>query len=100
MSALSSPAPSPPRLLRYARKDSVGFPRLLHRARKDSVGSPRLLRRFALLAMREEEVPLAITKIQHVVQPFKVACQRYAWARLKPRTTLPHVACCASLDHA
>ena len=46
---LSSPAPSPPRLLRFARKDSVG--------------SPRLLRRFALLAMREEEVPLAMTKM-------------------------------------
>jgi len=47
-SVLSSPAPSPPRLLRYARKDSVGF--------------PRLLRRFALLAMRDE-VPLAMTKM-------------------------------------
>ncbi len=31
MSALSSPGASPPRLLRYARKDSVGSPRLLRR---------------------------------------------------------------------
>ena len=38
------PSPPPPRLLRFARKDNMGYARLLRFARKDNMGYAELLR--------------------------------------------------------